>query len=386
MPDCAVCCKNWDIDIDDETYQKLVDVKWEQFSDRFENRKIFIDRDGRKKFELIDSRCIFLDDDNYCLIHKKLGFDAKSTICKMYPFKFVKTPEGIIVRLSFVCPSVIKDTGVQLENQISEIEKLATLQPDWIRKIDETVVVDSDIKISYNDYKKIENVIFELLRARHDYETSLKAPAKFLRALSESLKKKESLNDILQKTDKEIFFRKKENVSKEKQKLYLALFVGYEFVGRAKENLLKKYANLLKLVFRTGSLKLNNEKFKLSEIAETYFDIDNENIQNTIKRFIEHLLFSKWHLLSSAVSTPNLVSGYSLLLVVYALVKWWSRAFALIRKSAVVELCDVEKAITFVELNYTGHITKETLFLNSRTFATICNLLISQPNFEEIII
>jgi hypothetical protein len=61
-------------------------------------------------------------------------------------------------------------------------------------------------------------------------------------------------------------------------------------------------------------------------------------------------------------------------------------AFAVLRGTSVVELCDVENAVSIVDLNYAGHITRETLFLNSPVFSKICNLLISQNNFEEIII
>ncbi|HAX61917.1 MAG TPA: hypothetical protein DCX95_05105 [Elusimicrobia bacterium] len=395
LPNCAVCCKNWSIDIDEETYKNLSKVEWEKISEKFVGRKKFIEENNRKYFELIDDKCIFLDDDKYCLIHKKLGFDAKTSTCKIYPFKFIKTADGIIVRLSFVCPSIIKNTGIPLEEQIAEIEKIASLKPEQMRRINETVAVNEDFKISWPDYKKLENFILDLLKTGNNYESSLKSAAKFLRIVLEGLKKKEEISGILEKIDKKNLFvrmdtsgEKKENddTFTKKQRLYYALFVGYEFVGRAKGSVFKKYSNLVKLILKKGTLELNGKKFDVSRVDQTYFNIENKENMKLVKKYIEHLIFTKWHLLPTDFSTPNLVSGYSLILVIYAIVKWFSKAFAVLRGTSVVELCDVENAVSIVDLNYAGHITKETLFLNSPVFSKICNLLISQNNFEEIII
>ena len=396
LPNCAVCCKaDWSIDIDEETYKNLSKVEWEKISKKFAGKKKFIEKNHKKYFELIEGKCIFLDDDKYCLIHKKLGFDAKTSTCKIYPFKFIKTADGIIVRLSFVCPSIIKNTGVPLEEQIVEIEKLAALKPEQMRQIDETVALNEYIKISWNDYKKLENFILDLLKTGDNYESSLKAAAKYLRIVLEELQKKEEISDILEKIDKKILFvrmvslgEKKENndTFSKKQRLYYALFVGYEFVGRAKVSVFKKYSNLIKLILKKGTLELNGKKFDVSRVYQTNFDIENKENMKLVKKYIEHLIFTKWHLLPADFSTPNLISGYSLILVIYSLVKWFSKANAVLRGTSVVELCDVENAVSIVDLNYAGHITKETLFLNSPVFSKICNLLISQNNFEEIII
>ncbi|MFA5779321.1 MAG: flagellin lysine-N-methylase [Elusimicrobiota bacterium] len=396
LPNCAVCCKaDWSIDIDEETYKNLSKVEWEKISKKFACKKKFIEKNHKKYFELIEGKCIFLDDDKYCLIHKKMGFDAKSSTCKIYPLKFIKTADGIIVRLSFVCPSIIKNTGVPLEEQIAEIEKIAALKPEQMRQINEIVAVNEDIKVSWTDYKKLENFILDLLKTGDNYESSLKASAKFLRIVIEGLQKKEEISGILEKIDKKILFvrmdafgGKKENndIFSKKQRLYYALFVGYEFVGRADASAFKKYSNLVKLIFKKGTLELKGRKFDVSRVYKTYFNIDNKENMKLIKKYIEHLIFTKWHLLPADFSTPNVISGYSLILVIYALVKWFSRAFAVLRGSSIVELCDVENAVSIVDLNYAGHITRETLFLNSPVFSKICNLLISQNNFEEIII
>lgn len=396
LPDCAVCCEaDWSIDIDKEAYNNLSKVEWEKISKKFAGKKKFIEKNHKKYFELIEGKCIFLDDDKYCLIHKKMGFDAKSSTCKIYPLKFIKTADGIIVRLSFVCPSIIKNTGVPLEEQADEIERIAALKPEQMRQINETVAVNEDIKIGWDDYKKLESFILDLLKTGNNYESSLKSAAKFLRIVVEGLQKKEEISGILEKIDKKNLFirpdqfsEKKENYDtfNKKQRLYYALFVGYEFVGRSKVSVFKKYSNLMKLILKKGTLELKGKKFDVSRVYQTNFDIENKENMELIKKYIEHLIFTKWHLLPSNFAIPNVISGYSFILVIYALVKWFSRANAVLRGTSIIELCDVENAVSIVDLNYAGHITKETLFLNSPVFFKICNLLISQNNFEEIII
>lgn len=386
LPDCAVCCKDWNIDVDEETYENLSKIEWEKILGKFAGRKKFIEENNKIYFELIKDKCVFLDDDNYCLIHKKLGFDAKTATCKTFPFKFIKTPDGIVARLSFVCPSIIKNTGVPLEEQLAEIEKLASLKPGQMRQINETVAVNEDIKIIWTDYKKLENFILDLLKTGDDYESSLKSAVKYLRIVLEGLQKNEEISGILEKIDKKILKKENDDTFGKKQRLYYALFAGYAFVDRTKISVFKKYSNLAKLIFTKGTLELNGKKFDVSRVEQTYFDVQNRENMELIKKYIAHLIFTKWHLLPADFSTPNLISGYSLILVIYALVKWFSRANAVSRGSFITELCDVENAVSIVDLNYAGHITKERFFLNSPVFSRICNLLISQNNFEEIII
>jgi len=398
LPNCAVCCAGWNIDVDEEAYKNFSKFDWEKISKKFVGKKKFIEENNKKYFELVDGKCIFLDDDKYCLLHKKLGFDAKTSTCKIYPLKFIKTADGIIVRLSFVCPSIIKNTGIPLEEQLLEIKKLAALKPERMRQIDETIAVNEDFKIGWSDYKKLENFILNLLKTGDNYESSLKLAAKYLRIVLEELQKKENaslISEILEKIDKKILFvrmdpfrekKEKDDTFNKKQRLYYALFVGYKFVGQSKISSFKKIGNLVKLIIKNGTLELNGKKFDVSRVYQTYFNVENKENMKLVKKYIEHLIFTKWHLLPTDFSTPNVISGYSLILVIYALVKWFSRAFAVLRGNSVVELCDVENAVSIVDKNYAGHITKETLFLNSPVFSKICNLLISQNNFEEIII
>lgn len=62
-----------------------------------------------------EGQCVFLDDDNLCRVHKKLGFESKPRGCAQFPASFVPTPEGLYVGMSFFCTSIQEGTGRPME-------------------------------------------------------------------------------------------------------------------------------------------------------------------------------------------------------------------------------------------------------------------------------
>lgn len=80
-----------------------------------------------------DGRCVFLDEDNLCLIHKSYGLRAKPLACQLYPF--VLTPFGgrLKVGLRFDCPAVCRSEGRELMGYRKELKQLSRemVGPGW---------------------------------------------------------------------------------------------------------------------------------------------------------------------------------------------------------------------------------------------------------------
>ena len=80
-----------------------------------------------------DGRCVFLDKDNLCLIHKKRGLRAKPIACQLYPF--VLNPFGgtLWVGLRFDCPTVCRSEGRELTSYRQELQRYARhlAGPSW---------------------------------------------------------------------------------------------------------------------------------------------------------------------------------------------------------------------------------------------------------------
>jgi Fe-S-cluster containining protein len=76
-------------------------------------------------------RCVFLDAENLCAIHRRLGPEAKPQICRMFPYAAVATPEGTFVSIRRECKSLHLsiENGTEVATRIPEIERLVAETP-----------------------------------------------------------------------------------------------------------------------------------------------------------------------------------------------------------------------------------------------------------------
>jgi len=58
-----------------------------------------------------DGRCSYLGPDRLCRIHRDLGEEAKPSVCRMFPFRAVRTPTGWDAGMSLSCPTVAAGKG-----------------------------------------------------------------------------------------------------------------------------------------------------------------------------------------------------------------------------------------------------------------------------------
>lgn len=63
--------------------------------------------------------CAFLDEDNFCSQHKRHGFSFLSLTCKVFPFEFIETEDGVIsTALSQFCPSIRDNFGTPVADKV----------------------------------------------------------------------------------------------------------------------------------------------------------------------------------------------------------------------------------------------------------------------------
>ncbi|MFQ5411373.1 MAG: YkgJ family cysteine cluster protein, partial [Phycisphaerae bacterium] len=67
------------------------------------------------------TRCLFLDRDGLCIIHKELGPEAKPNMCRQFPFLSARNWVEDRVSANFGCPSVQQSSGQSLTEQAGEI-------------------------------------------------------------------------------------------------------------------------------------------------------------------------------------------------------------------------------------------------------------------------
>lgn len=144
------CCVGWEIDIDDDTYEKYLNVSGEFNTTLRENIDIC---DGIACFRLDENeRCPFLNENNLCDIILNIGEDYLCQICNDHP-RFRNFYGGVTeIGLGLCCEAaelIVKQT------------KKFTLE-----------IIDNDSSDDYNsddenDFLELRNRIFDILQDRN---------------------------------------------------------------------------------------------------------------------------------------------------------------------------------------------------------------------------
>ena len=78
------CCLKWEVDIDEESVEKYLNVPGE-FGERLKKNIIYDENSDLPHFRMTDERCEFLNDRNLCDIFTELGEDSLCQICTDHP-------------------------------------------------------------------------------------------------------------------------------------------------------------------------------------------------------------------------------------------------------------------------------------------------------------
>ena len=128
------CCIGWDIDIDKVTFRKYYKVQDLEMKRMFQknvhnNEESFSDDIDYGKVKLkADKRCPFLDCNNYCVIHSKLGEEYLSNVCTCFP-RITNLVDGCYEKsLDVACPEaarilLLKEDGIKFKESKGEIGK-----------------------------------------------------------------------------------------------------------------------------------------------------------------------------------------------------------------------------------------------------------------------
>ena len=120
---CEQCCRRgWPIGLTRADYDRLKTRDWSQVDPRLADRRLFVVEGKRARTALCDDgSCVFLDEDNLCIIHKRLGYQAKPLGCRLYPFTVTRTPSGDYIGVRFSCRAVARLHGRQLTDHRKEL-------------------------------------------------------------------------------------------------------------------------------------------------------------------------------------------------------------------------------------------------------------------------
>lgn len=114
-----------------------------------ETRTLFNQRDGS---------CVFLDEDGRCQIHADYGAEAKPRACRIFPYEFTVTPEGIAVTIQRECRGFPEARhGKRLVDDVPNIRKTLAIALAGLNRTPNLIrLADGAPPISFGAYSAID--------------------------------------------------------------------------------------------------------------------------------------------------------------------------------------------------------------------------------------
>lgn len=169
---CTKCCRSqWTVHVGPQAYEEIsASPLCARLTAENGEAPVFLTDDGAHA-RVNAGGCIFLRADRLCAVHKEIGLRAKPLGCREFPFLPVRTPEGVMVGLSFYCSAVQANHGRPVEAHAQAIEGMLTeynYDGVGLKPID----LDDRHQISWTSYKTIESMAGEYV-ARPDLRAAL---------------------------------------------------------------------------------------------------------------------------------------------------------------------------------------------------------------------
>ena len=125
---CGRCCRGTIIRLNEGDQARLRDQHWEQHPDFCGQKIIVRHRLRQPQYSLAkrkDGRCIFLEADGLCRIHREFGLAAKPLVCQMFPFQLVPLDDHAALTLRRFCPSAAANQGRNIAEYLDDARRMA---------------------------------------------------------------------------------------------------------------------------------------------------------------------------------------------------------------------------------------------------------------------
>ncbi len=130
---CTRCCEQpWRTLIEPEKAAALDQVVWEREFPALAGRTLYrrVGDGDRTVYELGKGegvKCVFLDADGLCIIHKKLGYDAKPNMCKQFPYFSALAWDADYVSANYGCKAIQQRRGSPATEQVDAVARTVPL-------------------------------------------------------------------------------------------------------------------------------------------------------------------------------------------------------------------------------------------------------------------
>ncbi len=164
------CCREkWSVPVTPEESARLDTLASSgQLADQLRGLPPTVEHDHEcRTFSRRGCDCVFLGSDNLCSLHARFGADAKPDVCRLFPYLFTETPDGVVVGYSFVCHTVREGLSERTHAPEAELgDTLARARREarvHYRRIALPLGFHADHAVGWDGYLAVERMALHLL-------------------------------------------------------------------------------------------------------------------------------------------------------------------------------------------------------------------------------
>lgn len=343
---CGECCSSWNIPIETDKAQQLLQKEWVQQRLATTRRALSRQSADMYRIPLTDENvCVFLADDKRCLIEVNEGLTLKPHECKRFPFATVRMPDGTAIHdTSAACQSISEKLLLAFQPILPKPSLSPPTEPAEKPSIQDSEAWLEDIgdfpsQVWLSPFRKVDWQDYVAMRKiwRQWFEDDALTADQALDAVKASLKRSSHLK-----------------AAKPRPLLNKLLTICF---------LRKPYRTLSVWGLLRGQIyhdsRLFGEAIQLRLQAQVLWEA---SLERHLKAFLYNLLCRN-RILSAGGSAESLqaMAGVAALLV-----RWYAKALASLQGAPKTSEKDVTTAIRLVERYYTGHQPRFFNFFVSR--------------------
>lgn len=130
--ECGNCCLQWPVPATTDDFERIENAREKLGGEYPASRELFrVLNAADNKLSVFshslekraDGKCAFLSEENRCVLHEKLGSDAKPAMCRLFPYTFTGTPDGVFCSVSFASTATLFNQGEFLDKQSDFLHK-----------------------------------------------------------------------------------------------------------------------------------------------------------------------------------------------------------------------------------------------------------------------
>ena len=151
---CAGGCRSYDVLLTEQEARRLDSPWWRPLLNKVpvDTPLVILDSTTNQyALNRVEDRCVFLDTDNLCVVHKSAGIEAKPLACQIFPFHAVQTPDGLNLSFNVSCRRLVEMSDADAPLDTAEAVRLLS-QTQAVVTMGTRVTLTPEIELTYTDY------------------------------------------------------------------------------------------------------------------------------------------------------------------------------------------------------------------------------------------